>query len=359
MYEAFFGLTTKPFSLVPDPRFLFLGKTHKKALHYLRYGLQEGAGFILLTGEVGSGKTTILKDFVRRIEADTVLATIFNTSLTGDQLLAAINEEFGLTTDGQDKRVLQRDLNDFLIQQYSLNIRSILIIDEAQNLTPQSLEEIRLLSNLESGGTKLLQIVLIGQPELKEILDRNELRQLRQRIAVNCHLGPLNLQEVEDYIHYRLEQAGNRNAVRFELGSMEVIYNYSGGIPRLINRICDFLLLAAFGEETTELSLELVLEISRESGEDPGRNTEVRTVPKNPEENADSRMEELGADFYRLLSGVLEKERIYEKLTLYESVLKKMIRKQRREYDALEQAMEKLSYRLDQLEKKDKIRVVK
>ncbi len=359
MYESYFGLTAKPFSLVPDPKFLYLSKTHKKALHYLQYGLQEGAGFILLTGEVGSGKTTILKNFVRNLDGDTVLATVFNTSLNGDQLLAAVNEEFGLVTDGRDKRALQRDLNDFLIRQYADSIRPILIVDEAQNLTTQSLEEVRLLSNLETDGTKLLQIILVGQPELQEILAQHNLRQLRQRIAVSCHLSSLSLDEIEEYIQYRLEKAGNRDAVSFDIGAMEVIYRYSGGIPRLINRICDFLLLSAFGEETNRLPLDLVIEVAQESGEEMLQ--EAETEPGKPLSDGDNqtRLEQLEADFARMLCGDLEKERIFEKLSLFENILKKMIKKQQLQFDLLEESIDKLSSRLEQVEKQRGISLVK
>jgi putative secretion ATPase (PEP-CTERM system associated) len=359
MYESFFGLIDKPFSLVPDPRFLFLSATHKKALRYLQYGLQEGAGFILLTGEVGSGKTTILKDFVSRLAGDTVLAMVFNTSLSGDQLLAAVNEEFGLDIHGRDKMALQRDLNDFLIQQYADSIRPILIIDEAQNLSAESLEEIRLLSNLETGGSKLLQIILVGQPELQEILDQHRLRQLRQRIAVSCHLSALSLQEVEEYIFYRLEKAGNRGAVTFEADCIEVIHRFSGGIPRLVNRICDFLLLAAFGEETFYLSLQLVTEVASEAGDVTALEGEQPSAADLPSEAAETRLAQLEADFARMLSGDLEKERIFEKLTLFENVLKKMIKKQQVQFDALEESIDKLSSRLEEVEKKRGISLVK
>ncbi|APG26437.1 hypothetical protein A7E78_00285 [Syntrophotalea acetylenivorans] len=359
MYESFFGLKDKPFSLVPDPRFLFLSATHKKALRYLQYGLQEGAGFILLTGEVGSGKTTILKDFVSRLAGDTALAMVFNTSLDGEQLLAAINEEFGLDIQGRDKMALHRDLNDFLIQQYADSIRPILIIDEAQNLSAESLEEIRLLSNLETGGTKLLQIILVGQPELQEILDQHRLRQLRQRIAVSCHLSTLSLAEVEEYIFYRLEKAGNRGALSFEADCMEVIHRYSGGIPRLVNRICDFLLLAAFGEETFYLTLDLVTEVASEAGDATALEGGHPRTQDLPDEGAETRLEQLESDFARMLSGDLEKERIFEKLTLFENVLKKMIKKQQLQFDALEESIDKLSSRLEEVEKKRGISLVK
>ncbi len=354
MYENFFGLTAKPFSLVPDPRFLFLSKTHKKALCHLDYGLREGAGFILLTGEVGSGKTTIVKDLIRRLDQSTILAMIFNTSINGDQLLAAVNEEFGLEVAGRDKMALQRELNDFLIAQYAAGIRPILIIDEAQNLPPESLEQVRMLSNLEARDTKLLQIVLIGQPELQETLDQHCLRQLRQRIGISCHLSVLTAEEVGEYIGYRLEKAGNRQAVNFAEGSFEVIHHYSGGIPRLINRICDYLLLVASGEETRDLSLDLVTEVAIEVGDRTamaGSNGDKS--PQSPE--IEARLDRMEEDIIRYLSGALEKERIFERLTLFENVLKRIHKKQRLQGELLEE----FSARLEQLEKQRGISLVK
>jgi general secretion pathway protein A len=358
MYELFFNLAAKPFSLVPDPRFLFLSKTHRKALHYLDYGLRVGTGFILLTGEVGSGKTTIVKDFIRRLDHSTALAMIFNTRLDGNQLLAAINEEFGLDVEGKDRLTLQREFNDFLIAQYSDGIRPILIVDEAQNLQPEALEEIRLLSNLETGDTKLLQVVLIGQPELQEALDRHNLRQLRQRIGISCHLGPLLANEIEDYIFYRLEKAGNRQAVRFEQGSFEVIHRYSGGIPRLVNRICDFLMLTAFGEEIRHLPLDLVREIAAEAGDATiveSNNGEAVPEPSNFE----ARLNCLEKDFTRFLSGDMEKERIFERLTILEKALKRLHRKQQEQADGLEERLKRIEEKIDELQKGRGLSIVK
>jgi putative secretion ATPase (PEP-CTERM system associated) len=264
MYESFFGLQSKPFDLVPDPRFLYLGRAHQKVLNHLQYGIQEGAGFVLLTGEVGSGKTTIIRNLVAQLDADVCLAMVFNTRVSGEQLLALINDDFGLETAGKDKVILLRELNDFLVDRHAARCRPILIIDEAQNLSPETLEEVRLLSNIEAAHSKLLQIILVGQPELQKVLARSDLRQLRQRISINCHLDPLSRQETESYILHRLELAGNRDAVRFAEGAFDVIFDYSRGTPRLINILCDFLLLAAFAETTLVLNLDLVKEVAGE-----------------------------------------------------------------------------------------------
>jgi len=261
MYEAFFGLAVKPFELLPNPKFLFPSRSHRRALNYLKYGLRERAGFILLTGEVGSGKTTIIRDLIGDCDSDVVLAMLFNTKVSNKQVLAMINEEFGLPVAGRDKVALLRELNDFLVEMHAQGKHPVLIIDEAQNLSSSALEEIRLLSNLESPEAKLLQIILVGQPELGRTIAQQELRQLRQRISVHCRLDPLNRQETEEYVLHRLELAGNRHAVQWATGTFDALYRYSHGLPRLINIFCDFILLAAFVEETRELTLELVEEV--------------------------------------------------------------------------------------------------
>ena len=261
MYEKFFNLRIKPFELLPNPDFLFFSKSHKKTLTYVDYGIREKVGFILVTGEVGCGKTTLIRNLIKGSNGNVVLSKVFNTKVTSEQLLSMINEDFGLNVAGKDKIMFIRDLNDFLIEQYSKNIQPILIIDEAQNLSPELLEEVRMLSNLETDTSKLLQIILVGQPELIKTLALPELRQLRQRINIRCHLFPLTREEAEEYILHRLEIAGNREAVRFEEGTANAIYDYSRGIPRLINIICDFLMLSAFVEETRVLSMELVKEV--------------------------------------------------------------------------------------------------
>jgi len=261
MYEAYFGLETKPFELVPNPQFLFLSHSHRKAINYLTYGLQERAGFILLAGEVGSGKTTLIRNLIKDLDEDIALSRVFNTRADAWQVLAMINEDFGLDVEGRDKVTLLRELYDFLVELHAAGKRAVIIIDEAQNLSTEVLEEIRLLSNLEADTVKLLQIVLVGQPELLSMITQPELRQLRQRIGIHCHLEPLTRDETEAYVYHRLETAGNRDAVHWHDGAFDLLFHYSGGVPRLINLFCDFALLCAFAEESRELTLDLLHEV--------------------------------------------------------------------------------------------------
>lgn len=319
MYEKFFELEKKPFELVPNPEFLFLSKSHKKAIVYLDYGLKEHAGFILVTGEVGSGKTTIVRKLLKNLDDTVTLSKVFNTKVTSEQLIAMVNDDFGLDTAHKDKITLLRELTDFLIDQHAAGRWPTLIIDEAQNLSGELLEEVRMLSNLETDTSKLLQIILVGQPELRKTLAQPELRQLRQRISISCHLMPLSRQETEDYIFHRLEIAGNRNAVSFDEGSIDIIYSFSRGIPRLVNIICDFLMLSAFAEETRRMTKELVQEVIGEieienaywndvtpEGSFPGNRTFLFDINERL-----SRLEEFVAH-----TGITEKE----KLNLHDSV---------------------------------------
>lgn len=250
MYEEFFKLTQKPFELLPNPDFIYLSKSHKRAITYIDYGIRERAGFILLTGEIGSGKTTLIRDLVKKRDEQVLLAKVFNTRVDSEQLFSMINDDFGLSVQGKDKVTLLRDLNLFLIGQYAIGKQPVLIIDEAQNLSSSLLEEIRMLSNLETDNAKLLQIILVGQPELRATLADPSLRQLRQRISINCNINPLTRTEIISYIKHRLEVAGNSEAVEFDSEALEIVYKYSRGIPRLINIMCDFLMISAFSDES-------------------------------------------------------------------------------------------------------------
>jgi putative secretion ATPase (PEP-CTERM system associated) len=261
MYTAFFGFKYKPFQLTPDPEFLYLSRAHKKAMTYLKYGIADNSGFILLTGEIGTGKTTILRSMIKDIPQDVKLARINNTKVNSEQLISMISEDFGLDVKGLDKTRLLSNLSDFLISQYAQGGRSMIIIDEAQNLSSDLLEEIRLLSNLETDKSKLLQIILVGQPELNIKLGSPKLEQLRQRMTVCTHISPLTRDEIESYIKYRLKVAGNEEAIAFDEGVLDAVYSFSKGIPRLINILCDFTLLTAFTDEKKTIDMALINEV--------------------------------------------------------------------------------------------------
>ena len=353
MYTSFFELNEKPFELLPNPKFLFLSKGHKKALSYLEYGIQERAGFTLLTGEVGSGKTTLLRNVIKNLGSKTTLSMVFNTRVETDQLLALINEDFGLEVDGKDKVVLLRNLNDFLVQENSSGRRPIVIIDEAQNLPPESLEEIRLLSNLEFDTFKLLQIILVGQPELKEVLAQPGLRQLRQRISISCHLGPLSREETEAYVYHRLQVAGNREAVEFADKAFDLIYQFSLGGPRLINVICDFLLLAAFVEEEKYIVEDMVLEAIDELSIVPPQaraaNTESSRPVKREESHDDESLEARLSEIENQLLLLMEHDEEKERIITQTGILEYLISQHQKQYNLLEDSLKKINFLLNKL----------
>ena len=247
MYKNFFGFKERPFKLVPNPAYLYLSRSHEEALAHLRYAISQGDGFVEITGEVGTGKTTICRSFLGTLDEDTEAAYIFNPKLDSLQLLKAINDEFGINSESDNTKDLIDILNVFLMEEKAKGTKVILLIDEAQNLNKEVLEQLRLLSNLETEKDKLLQIILVGQPELGEMLDSNELRQLGQRITLCCHLSPLTYKETKGYIQHRINIASQRPAARFSRLAFHYIYKYSRGIPRLINIACDRMLLYAFG----------------------------------------------------------------------------------------------------------------
>lgn len=261
MYEEFFGLKSRPFDLVPNPEFFFESSSHRKALNYLKYGIFRGSGFIMLTGEVGTGKTTLIRDIMRDLGDRFLVSAVFYTCVQSVQLLQMINRDFGIESASKDKVDLISDLNDFLIEQCRLGKSPVVIVDEAQNLSRDNLEEIRLLSNLEGDREKLLQIILVGQPELRETLADPALRQLRQRISVQFHLSRLTEEETRAYVLHRLELAGNRNAVEFEDAAFETLFKVTQGTPRLINVCCDYILLTAFSENARTVTAELVSDV--------------------------------------------------------------------------------------------------
>ncbi|MFQ5481477.1 MAG: AAA family ATPase [Nitrospinaceae bacterium] len=266
VYLHFFGFAEKPFDLTPNPKYLYLSAKHKEVLAHLVFGLQENNGFLKIVGEVGTGKTTIIRSFLRELKQGFSCAYIFHPCVTGLELLQSINEELGLPSDSKSKKELIGHLRQYLVRQRQAGNRVVVIIDEAQNLETGVLEELRLLSNLETETEKLIQIVLIGQPELEDLLQRPELRQLRQRITIQWNLMPLNREETHGYIQHRLSVAGGRGKVRFELPAMDLLHRYARGIPRMINVIADRALLIAYTENTRRITARLVRQTARDVG---------------------------------------------------------------------------------------------
>ncbi|MGD8470885.1 MAG: AAA family ATPase [Desulfobacteraceae bacterium] len=246
MYNKFFGFKEKPFKLVPNPAYFYLSKSHEEAMAHLNYAISQGDGFVEITGEVGTGKTTLCRAFLESLNNTVEAAYIFNPKLGPKQLLKTINEEFGINAQEVDTKELIDRLNAFLMQKKASGKKVILLIDEAQNLNRNVLEQLRLLSNLETNRDKLLQIILVGQPELSEILNSHALRQVGQRITLSYQLRPLTWTECKEYIHYRIGIAAQKTAIKFDRSAYRQIYKYSKGIPRLINIVCDRALLTAF-----------------------------------------------------------------------------------------------------------------
>lgn len=258
MYESFFGFQERPFKLVPNPAYLFLSRSHEEALAHLQYAVLQGDGFVEITGEVGTGKTTLCRAFLEGLDERAEVAYIFNPKMTSMQLLRVINEELGINSKPKNIKDLIGILNVFLMEKSAENKRVILLIDEAQSLNREVLEQLRLLSNLETNTNKLLQIILVGQPELEEMLNSTGLRQLRQRITLNCHLAPLSLKETRDYIVHRIRVASRKPRISIDQAGLQHIYRYSRGIPRLINIVCERSLVTAFGMNERHISGNIV-----------------------------------------------------------------------------------------------------
>ncbi len=282
MYTSFFGLNEKPFSITPDPRYLFLSERHGEALAHLVYGVTESGGFIQLTGEVGTGKTTLCRTLLlNRMPSNADVAVVLNPQLSAPEFLEAICEELsiGVPTPRGSIKALIDSLNRHLLYAHSEGRRTILVVDEAQNLAPEVLEEVRLLTNLETSKKKLLQIILIGQPELRELLARNDLRQLAQRITGRYHLEPLTREETEQYIEHRLKVAGALGEI-FDAGAKRKVFKLSQGVPRLINVICDRALLGAYSQGSRLVNRRLIHRAAAEITGEPNLNTRWRwSVP--------------------------------------------------------------------------------
>ncbi len=265
MYEAFYGLSKKPFQLNPDPSFYFGSRQHQRAMAYLEYGLHQNEGFIVITGEVGAGKTTVVRSLFDKLDAGQVFAAnLVSTQLGADDTLRMVASAFGIPTQAADKSNVLLSLEAFLASIAMQGKRCLLVVDEAQNLTPRAVEELRMLSNFQLETHALLQTFLIGQPEFRHILQSPQMLQLRQRVIAACHIGPMDAEETQGYVEHRLKCVGWRDSPQFGPGVYQEIFEASGGIPRRINSVCDRLLLSGFLAEKIAFTHADVNEIARE-----------------------------------------------------------------------------------------------
>ncbi|HET6600308.1 MAG TPA: XrtA/PEP-CTERM system-associated ATPase [Burkholderiaceae bacterium] len=269
MYESFYGLASKPFQLNPDPAFYYGSKQHQRAKAYLDYGVMRNEGFIVITGEVGAGKTTILGGLLNSLSSsNVVVGQLVTTQLDAEDTLRMVGAAFGFHVKDVPKSELLITLEAFLINQASQGRRCLLVVDEAQNLSARAVEELRMLSNYQLGTQSLLQSFLVGQPEFRDILQRPEMEQFRQRVAATCHLGPLDLEDTRGYIEHRLKCAGATDKPEFEEAAFEAIFEASGGIPRRINSVCDRLLLLGFLANRFQLGVDDVAQVVRDFADD-------------------------------------------------------------------------------------------
>ncbi|HVI87916.1 MAG TPA: AAA family ATPase [Dongiaceae bacterium] len=260
MYEQFFGLSGKPFSLLPDADFLYMSRRHRMALNLLDYGIMTQAGFVVITGEVGAGKTTIVRRFLRAANESLTIGVVTNASAGFGNLMSLIAMAYGLEHRELDTIALYNQFIEFLVEQYGAGKRTLLVIDEAQNLSMDMLEDLRMLSNVNNEKDQLLQVVLVGQPELLAVLKQPQLRQFAQRIAVHYHLEPLGYKETIQYIRYRLSVVDGRPEIFDNLACLAAHY-FTGGVPRLLNLLCDLSLVYAFAEEMRHVNIETVIDV--------------------------------------------------------------------------------------------------
>jgi len=260
----YYGLTEPPFDITPNPRFLFYSAKHREAFNHLLYGVRERKGFVQLTGEVGAGKTTLCRAMLEQLDRHYATALILNPVMSAEELVKAIALEYCLPVHGLDRLDILSVINNFLLQQVERGRETVLIIDEAQDMTDELLEQVRLLSNLETDDRKLLQIILFGQPELRERLNDPRLRQLRQRITVRYHLPPLTRNEVSQYVQHRIQVSGGNGTPHFTRAALWRVHYYSKGIPRLVNAVCDKALLAGFVQQKEQINFRMIGQAVRE-----------------------------------------------------------------------------------------------
>ncbi len=287
MYLNFYGFNEAPFGPTPDPKFLFQSTRHREALAQLIYGVSERKGFIVLTGEIGTGKTTLLRALLGRLTGDMPVAYVHNSALPIEGLLEYVLQDWGVKSTATTQAQRLCELNEFLIEQHRQGSSPVLVIDEAQNLSAETLEAVRLLSNFETTNQKLMQILLVGQLELRDTLNRHDLRQLKQRIGLRCHIGPLSAEETRGYIRHRLRVAGANDVGLFTDAAIQKIAEYSRGVPRVINIVCDHCLLSGFADSKRRIEARAVDEAIDylEDGERPGwkRLSGRRLVPSGAE----------------------------------------------------------------------------
>ncbi|GAB2689102.1 XrtA/PEP-CTERM system-associated ATPase [Aliiglaciecola aliphaticivorans] len=282
MYENYYGLTSKPFQLTPDPSFFFASKWHKRAMSYLQYGLSQAEGFIVITGDIGTGKTTIANSLLDNIEDDIVAAQIVTPKLSPDELVKMVASKFEVGTLNKTKADILKDLEKYLFDLHKSGKRALLIVDEAQNLPLETIEELRMLSNFQQQGKPLLQSFLLGQEELQPILRAPNMEQFRQRIVASCHLAPLNEPECREYIEYRLKHAGLENNELFADGAFDKIFKFTNGVPRRVNTLMDRILLYGFLEELTLLDETAVDTVTAEVADEMFRPEEGTGATQPP-----------------------------------------------------------------------------
>jgi putative secretion ATPase (PEP-CTERM system associated) len=262
MYESYYHFTSKPFQLSPDPRFFYGSRGHKRAMAYLEYGLSLGEGFIVVTGEVGAGKTTLVRNLFKQMEEGNIIAAqLVSTQLDADDTLRSVAASLGLEHEGISKSALLKNLQDFLVAATRQKKRVLLVVDEAQNLTPRAVEELRMLSNFQDEDRSLIQTFLLGQPEFRNILQSMDMQQLRQRVIASYHLGPLDADETRGYIEHRLNLVGWKGVPGFSEEAYQAIHRFTGGIPRRINTFCDRLMLFGYLEEKQQFGEDEISEV--------------------------------------------------------------------------------------------------
>jgi general secretion pathway protein A len=318
MYESFYGFKEKPFNLTPDPGFLYMSHGHENAYTHLEYAIAENKGFVVITGEIGSGKTTLINFLLQNINKDLLVGIVNHTSIPPLEFIKMICREFELEVGQMDKAGLLEALQQFLLRQFARKKRVVLIIDEAQNLPPKTMEEIRMLSNIEAEKHHLIQIILAGQPELKSKLQRRDLEQLAQRVTAYCHIGGLNEDEVNQYIRHRFQVAGAENLEVFDQGAVKAVYRHSRGIPRMINVLCDTALVYGYADDMKIIGRRVIEDVvkARKIGTERADVNDARSEKAilSPSPNTSSEAPPFPENWKRRLQSLENRVRLLEDL---------------------------------------------